>query len=156
MINYILPIFILFILFCGIYEKKNIYELFISGVISGVKLIYNIFPYIFAIVVISGLLRDVGFFNMFSFGEVIPLLLMKPISGGASNAIVIDIFKNVGVDSTLGKISSLLMASTETTLYVISLMQAKTKIKNMNIVIICGLIGDMTAAILAVIFSKFI
>lgn len=156
MSSYIIPVFILLVILIGIFEKKDIYELFIDGVIKGLKTVYSIFPYIFAITIISGLLRDTGILNISSIGEILPLIIMKPLSGGASTAIVLDIFKNNGVDSFFGLFSSIVMASTETTLYVISIMSSKIKIKNMKIPIICGLIGDATAIILGLIITKIL
>ena len=160
MTNYIIPIFILLVLIIGIIEKKNIYNLFIDGAKEGLKTVYNIFPYIFAITIISGLLNSTKILktvNVFGIdGELLPLILMKPLSGGASTSIVVDIFKNMGPDSFYGMVASILMASTETTLYVISIISSKVKIKDMKIVIICGLIGDLTAVIVASIISKMI
>ncbi len=160
MTNYIIPIFILLVLIIGIIEKKNIYNLFIEGAKEGLKTVYNIFPYIFAITIISGLLNSTKILktvNVFGIdGELLPLILMKPLSGGASTSIVVDIFKNMGPDSFYGMVASILMASTETTLYVISIISSKVKIKDMKIVIICGLIGDLTAVIVASIISKMI
>lgn len=160
MISYIIPILILLIIVIALFEKKNIYELFIDGVKNGVKTVYNIFPYIFAITIISGLINDTGILkniNIFNIsGELLPLILMKPLSGGASTALVVDIFNKYGPDSFNGIFASLIMASTETTLYVISIMSSKIKIKDMKIPIICGLIGDITAIILAIIITKII
>lgn len=160
MINYIIPLFILVVIIIGVLEKKNVYNLFIEGVISGIKVVYNIFPYIFAITLLSGLLRDseilnnIRIFNLDA--SLLPLILMKPLSGGASTSIVVDIFKNFGPDSYTGLVASLLMAATETTLYVISIMSSKIKINNMKIVIICGLIGDITAVIIGLIFARYL
>ena len=137
--------------------RKDIYELFIDGIRKGLKTVLNIFPYIFAITIISGLLRDTGILNIFNLNaDLLPLIIMKPLSGGASTAIVLDIFNNYGVDSFNGIFSSIIMASTETTLYVISIMSSKIKVKNMKLPIICGLIGDITAVILALIITKFL
>ncbi len=160
MINYIIPLFILGVIIIGLLEKKNVYSLFIEGVVSGTKVVYSIFPYIFAITLLSGLLKDSNILNNIKLFDVdanlLPLILMKPLSGGASTAIVVDIFKNLGPDSFTGIVASLLMASTETTLYVISIMSSKIKISNMKIVIICGLIGDITAIIIGLIFAKYL
>ncbi len=156
MSSYIVPIFILIVIVIAIIEKKDVYDLFIEGIKKGLKTVVNIFPYIFAITIISGLLRDTGILNMFNFGELLPLIIMKPLSGGASTAIVLDIFKNNGVDSFFGIFSSIIMASTETTLYVISIMSSKIKIKDMKIPIICGLIGDVAAVMLALIITNFL
>lgn len=160
MSSYIIPVFILIVIVIALIEKKNIYSLFIDGVINGVKTVYSIFPYIFAITIISGLISYTGILNNIKIfniqGDILPLMIMKPLSGGASTALVVDIFSKYGPDSFNGMFASLIMASTETTLYVISIMSSKIKIKDMKLPIICGLIGDATAIILAVIITKFI
>ena len=160
MINYCIPILILTIILIGIIEKKNVYELFIAGAKEGLKTVYTIFPYIFAIMIISGLLNDTGILkhvSIFGFnGRLIPLILMKPLSGGASTSIILDIFKNDGPDSFIGMVASILMAATETTLYVISILASKINVKDTRIVIISGLIGDLATVILTLIIVNYI
>ena len=160
MSNFIVPIFILLIILVGIIEKKNVYSLFIDGVKEGLKTVYNIFPYIFAITIIAGLLKDTKILeNVKLFGldaNILPLVIMKPLSGGASTSMVVDIFKNIGPDSFTGLVASILMASTETTLYVISILGSKIKIKDLKIVVICGLIGDVVAVISAILIASYI
>lgn len=160
MSSYIIPTFVLIVIITALIEKKNIYNLFIDGIKIGLKTVYNIFPYIFAITIITGLINDTGILNnikLFNIqGDILPLILMKPLSGGASTGLVVDIFNKYGPDSFNGLFASLIMASTETTLYVISIMSSKVKIKDMKLPIICGLIGDITAIILAVIITKII
>lgn len=160
MSNFIVPLFILLIIIIGIIEKKNVYSLFIEGAKEGVKTAYNIFPYIFAITIIAGLLKDTGILENISIfgleGKILPLIIMKPLSGGASTSMVIDIFKNIGPDTFTGLVASILMASTETTLYVISVLASKVKIKDMKIVVISGLIGDLAAVIATIIIASYI
>lgn len=160
MSNFIVPIFILLIILVGIIEKKNVYSLFIDGVKEGIKVVFNIFPYIFAITIIAGLLKDTKILeNVKLFGldaNILPLVIMKPLSGGASTSMVVDIFKNIGPDTFTGLVASILMASTETTLYVISILGSKIKIKDLKIVVICGLIGDIAAVISAILISGYI
>lgn len=160
MSNFIVPIFILLIILVGIIEKKNVYSLFIDGVKEGLKTVYNIFPYIFAITIIAGLLKDTKILeNVKLFGldaNILPLVIMKPLSGGASTSMVLDIFKNIGPDSFTGLVASILMASTETTLYVISILGSKIKIRDLKIVVICGLIGDIVAVISAILIASYI
>ena len=160
MSNFIVPIFILLIILVGIIEKKNVYSLFIDGVKEGLKTVYNIFPYIFAITIISGLLKDTKILeNVKLFGldaNILPLVIMKPLSGGASTSMVVDIFRNIGPDTFTGLVASILMASTETTLYVISILGSKIKIKDLKIVVICGLIGDIVAVISAILIASYI
>ena len=160
MSNFIVPIFVLLIILVGIIEKKNVYSLFIDGVKEGLKTVYNIFPYIFAITIIAGLLKDTKILeNVKLFGldaNILPLVIMKPLSGGASTSMVVDIFKNIGPDTFTGLVASILMASTETTLYVISILGSKIKIKDLKIVVICGLIGDVAAVISAILIASYI
>ena len=160
MSNYIVPIFILIIIIVGIIERKNVYTLFIEGAKDGLKTVYNIFPYIFAITIIAGLINDTKILENISIfgitGNLLPLILMKPLSGGASTSIVVDIFKNVGPDTFVGMVASILMASTETTLYVISILSSKVKIKDLKIVIIAGLIGDLAAIISTMVIVNYI
>lgn len=160
MSDFIIPIFILLVILVGLFEKKNVHSLFIEGAKEGVKTAYNIFPYIFAISIISGLLNDTKILDNISIfgisGKLLPLILMKPLSGGASTSIVVDIFKNFGTDSFMGMVASILMASTETTLYVISILSSKVKIKDLKIVIIAGLIGDIAAVISTIFIVNFI
>ena len=156
MASYIVPVFILLVVVVGIVEKKDVYSLFIDGVKDGVKTVYTIFPYIFAVTIISHLITDTKILeNVSALGtQILPLILMKPLSGGASTAMVVEIFKNYGTDSFLGLFSSIIMASTDTTLYIVCLMSGKTKIKSMKLPIICGLIGDSVAVTVALIISK--
>ena len=160
MSNFIVPIFILLIILVGIIEKKNVYSLFIDGAKESMRTIYNIFPYIFAITIIAGLLKDTKILeNVKLFGldaNILPLVIMKPLSGGASTSMVVDIFKNIGPDTFTGLVASILMASTETTLYVISILGSKIKIKDLKIVVICGLIGDVAAVISAILIASYI
>lgn len=160
MINIIVPAFICIIICVGLLERKNTYSLFIEGIKDGMKTVYSIFPYIFAITIISGLLKDTQILKHIKIlnidSNLFSLILMKPLSGGASTALVTDIFKYYGPDSFIGVVASILMASTETTLYVISMLGSKIKVNNMWIVIVSGLIGDIVATILTICIAKYI
>ena len=119
MLNYfvvsIVPLTILSIVVIGIKEKKDIFKLFIEGVLSGIKVVYNIFPYILAITIAIGLLKETGAINILIYpikpllskfdipSEILPLCVLRPISGGASMSAVMDIFKTLGPDSKARK-----------------------------------------------------
>ncbi|MBQ9012583.1 MAG: hypothetical protein IJ094_03315, partial [Bacilli bacterium] len=112
MINYgitiIVPLMLLCIVIIGLKEKKEIFKLFVDGVLEGLKIVYNIFPYILAITILVGLLKSTGALDLMlsplkpvllklSIPEdIIPLCIMRPLSGGASMSVVMDIFKNNG------------------------------------------------------------
>ncbi len=159
----IVPLFILFTIFMGLKEKKDIFKLFVEGCLEGLKTVYKIFPFILAITIAIGLLKSTGALNLLliplkpilvKFGipdDIIPLCLMRPLSGGASMSIVMDIFKNSGPDTVSGKIASIIMGATETTLYTITILFGAVGIKKIRGVLIAGLIADTVAIITAIV-----
>lgn len=168
MLNYIImcivPLMILFIIVIAAKEKKDIFKLFIEGALDGLKVVYNIFPYILAITIAIGLLKSTGALDvvlypfkplLVKFGipeDIIPLCIMRPLSGGASMSVVMEIFKTSGVDSISGKMASVIMGATETTLYTITILFGAVKIKKIRGVLIAGLIADFIAILTAIIF----
>lgn len=168
MLNYIImcivPLMIFFIIVIAAKEKKDIFKLFIEGALDGLKVVYNIFPYILAITIAIGLLKSTGALDVIlypfkpilvKFGipeDIIPLCIMRPLSGGASMSVVMEIFKTSGVDSISGKMASVIMGATETTLYTITILFGAVKIKRIRGVLIAGLIADFIAILTAIIF----
>lgn len=171
MLNYItmciVPGMILVIIILGIKEKKDVFNLFIEGVKNGLKLIYNIFPYILSIMIAIELLRNSGALDMITkpiapvlskLGvptEVVPLFLLRPLSGSASLTMVMDIFKTYGVDSISGKIASIIMGGSETTIYCMTILLGAVKIKKVRGILIAGLLADLVVTILAIVMVNF-
>lgn len=151
--------FLLITVLFGIIEKKNILELFFEGVIEGEKIVISLFPTLLALIVAVEMLNKSGivyFFsnlitpilNFFNIGkELSPLILMRPISGSTTTAIATSLMKQYGVDSKVGLISSCIMGSTETTIYVASIYSSKIKVKNIKSVVMIGLIADFIGII---------
>ena len=170
MIDYItmstVPVMILLIIIIGVKEKKDVFALFIDGVKEGLKVVLGIFPYILAILIAIGLFRNSGALDLIikpitpvlnTLGvpkEIIPLCILRPLSGGASMSLVMDIFKNYGVDSISGKIASIIMGGTETTIYCITILFGAVKIKKLSGVLIAGLIADFVVISTAIIIVK--
>ncbi len=170
MIDYItmstVPVMILLIIIIGVKEKKDVFALFIDGVKEGLKMVLGIFPYILAILIAIGLFRNSGALDLIikpvtpvlnTLGvpkEIVPLCILRPLSGGASMSLVMDIFKNYGVDSISGKIASIIMGGTETTIYCITILFGAVKIKKLRGVLIAGLIADFVVISTAIIIVK--
>lgn len=166
MIEYIsimaVPMMIFVIMLFGIIEKKDVLSLFAEGVIEGLKCIYKIFPNILAVMVGVALFKETGamqlVFKPFSKlltkinvpQEIVTLALLRPVSGGASTSIVMDIFKEFGPDSIQGKIASILMGGTETTFYVITVMFGATKVKKIRGTLLAALVADFVAIALSI------
>lgn len=167
MLNYIImciiPIMILTIIIIAIKEKKDVFKLFVEGALDGLKIVYNIFPYILAITIAIGLLKSTGALDILLYPlrpilvklgipeDIIPLCIMRPLSGGASMSVVMDIFKISGPDSISGKMASVIMGATETTLYTITILFGAVKVKKIRGVLIAGLIADFFAIATAIL-----
>ena len=158
--------FIIFVISFAIIEKKNVFKIFQEGVVEGEKLVWNLIPTWIGLFVAVGMLRASGIMdflseklyiilkNIFLFKEIIPLILLRPISGSTATAIGIEIMKNSGVDSDIGMLTSCIMGSTETTIYVVALYTAKLGQKNIKPVLIIGLIADFLCVIFSILALK--
>lgn len=166
LINYIsvisIPMIILIITANGILEKQNIFDTFIEGAKEGIEIIIGIFPTLIGLFVAIGALRTSGVLDLVINilnpitnivnipTEIMPLSILRPISGSASTAIAVDIMQNYGVDSLIGKIASTIMGSTETTIYTIAIYTGIVKIKKTRFVLLAGLAGDVIGTIASV------
>ena len=171
-INYIsiiaMPMVILIIVCQSLSERKYVFDIFLKGAFDGVEISLKIFPTLIGLFVAIGMLRSSGilefitklitpiliFFNFTS--EVVPLALLRPISGSASMAVATDIIKNNGVDSFIGILASVIMGATETTLYTIAVYTSSVKIKNTRGILLAALAADFTGIIVSLIVCKLI
>ena len=166
--NLSIPLIFLIILFFGIKEKKQVFELFLDGARDGIKIAIKIFPTLIGLFVAVGALRSSGFLdfiiNILSpitkiIGlpkEIMPLAILRPISGSASLAIGTDMMKKYGVDSKIGLIVSTIMGSTETTIYTIAIYTSKIKTIKTRNVLWAALIGDAVGITVSVVFWRIL
>lgn len=159
----IVPMFIFITILVGLKSKLDVLKLFTDGVLEGVKTTLNIFPYILAITIAITLLQDTGVMvciinpikgvlSKLGIPEgIIPLALFRPLSGGASMSVVMDVFKRYGADSVEGKIASIIMGGTETTFYVTTILFGAAKIKKVRGTIVAAVIADVVAVVVAII-----
>lgn len=169
-INYIsniaIPFTILIIIVYGLIEKQPTFDIFIEGAKEGIEIVINIFPTLLGLFLSINLLRESGIIekltnlilpllNLLKIPpEILPLAILRPISGSASMAVATDIMKNYGVDSLIGLISSTIMGSTETTLYTIALYTSALKIKKVRFVLIAALAADVIGMLASVVFWR--
>lgn len=170
-VNYLseiaIPLSILFILLYGLIEKNKVFDTFLDGAKEGIEIVVKIFPTLIGLFVAIGALRCSGildflikliypiveFFKIPT--EIMPLAILRPISGSASIAIGSDIMTRYGVDSKIGLIASTIMGSTETTLYTIAVYSSVVGVKKTRFVLIASLIGDFIGIISSVIIWNF-
>lgn len=171
-INYLsvlaMPMIILIIVVYGIKEKINIFDIFIQGAEEGIKIVVKLFPTLLGLFVSISMLRNSGIIDMIINvikpiisllnipSEILPLALLRPISGSSSIAIATDIMSKYGVDSKIGLIACVIMGSTETTIYTIAVYTSCINIKNSKQVLCIALIGDLIGMITSVVMCNLI
>lgn len=171
-INYIsliaMPVIILIIILYGFLEKNKVYDIFLEGAKEGVHIVFNIFPTLVGLFVAVGALRCSGILELIiNFlspiiemlnipKEIMPLAILRPISGSASMAIATDIMNSYGVDTKIGTIASTIMGSTETTLYTIAVYTSCVNIKKTRGILIAALVGDAIGMITSVIICNIL
>lgn len=150
----------------GLKEKKNVFDLFIKGATKGIEIIVKIFPTLIGLFFAIGLLNNSGIIDFIVKlnspildylkipKEILPLVILRPISGSASMAVATEIIKNNGVDSITGLSACVIMGATETTLYTIAVYTSAVKVKKTRHILIASLMADMTGVITAIIICN--
>ena len=156
------PLTIFFIVSISFKEKKKTFENFLEGAKSSISILLEIFPTLIGLFVAINMLRVSGVLNfivnifmpVFAFigvpGEILPMAILRPISGSSTVAVATELMKQYGVDSYIGLIISTIMGSTETTLYTVSVYTRGKNYKNIGRVITVALIGDILGILLSV------
>ena len=166
--NLAMPLIILLIVIYGVIEKKEVFDKFIEGAKDGIKIVINIFPTLIGLFLAVGTLRSSGVIDIVINildpllkivnlpTEIMPLALLRPISGSSSIAVATDIMKNFGVDSQIGIMAAVIMGATETTLYTIAVYSSSVKIKKTRFVLIAALTADIVGIITSIIVCRFL
>ena len=167
MANILLFTTIIVFIMSGVFKKINIYEAFIDGAKGGFDVAVSIIPYLVAMLVAIGAFTASGAMDMLvegfrqvvsfigldtRFVEGLPTAFMKPLSGGGARALMVESWgadKSM-VDSFVGRLTSILQGSTETTFYVLAIYFGAVKIKNTRNAALLGLIADISGVIAAI------
>lgn len=170
MINYLssiaMPLIILLIILYGVSEKNKVFDTFLKGAKEGLEIVIGLFPTLLGIFLAVGALRSSGIIelivkviepvlNILNIpAQIMPLALLRPISGSASMAVATDIMTQYGVDSKIGLIASVIMGSTETTFYTIAIYTSSVGIKKTRCVLVAALIADIVGMIASVVICR--
>ena len=161
--NMLIPVVVFMIVIVAITKKVNVYDEFIEGAKEGLGMGISIFPYLIGMIFgINILLKSEILNHLFVFlkpvfdiikipVEVLPMAIIRPISGNASFAVMIDMIKTYGVDSYLGRIVAVMQGATDTTIYVISLYFGSVGIKKIRYALKAGLFADLVTLIMSVL-----
>lgn len=163
---YVMPCAVGFIIIFGIFKKIPLFDTFISGAKDGFFSTFSIAPSLIGLIVAVSMLKASGALDIITSllvpignliavpKETIPLMLLRPISGSGSLALVDSIFKSCGPDSFPGRVASVMMGSTETTFYAIAVYFGAVGIKSTRHTIPAALIADFTSFIMSVLMVR--
>ncbi len=163
----IIPLVFLFSFTFALCRRVRVYDSFTEGVKGAIPLILSIFPYIAAVTMLSKLLEVSGLWNslagwlrpFFTFvgvpTELAPLVLIKPLSGSGSIAVLTEILDAQGVDSYIGRCACVIYGSSETIFYIGAVYFAGLKRKKLNAAVVIALVSFLTSVIFACFLCKF-
>ena len=171
-INYIsaaaMPIIIILIIGYGLKEKNKVFDTFLDGAKEGIEIVAKMFPTLIGIFLAVGALRSSGIIDLIVDcispitnlleipSQIIPLAILRPISGSASMAVAVDIMQNYGVDTLVGIISSTIMGSTETTFYTIAIYTSCVGIKKTRGILFAALAADVAGMIVSTVICRIL
>ena len=154
-----IPLLIFGIVGYGILNRQNIYEEFIDGAKDGFQTVIGIMPTLIGLMVAVGILRASGFLECFSgLGfppELIPVTVVKMFSSSAATGLLLDIYKEYGADSMLGKMASIMMSSTETIFYTMSVYFMAAGIKKSRYTLVGALIATTAGTVASIILAGY-
>ncbi len=162
--EFVLPLTISLILLSGFIKKVPLFDTFLKGARGGLETSVSVLPSIIGLVTAISMLRASGFIDFVVASlspvisrigfptEVLPLALLKPVSGGASLVVLQDIFNTYGPDSVAGRVASVISGSTETTFYTLAVYFAATNARNTRHTLKSALLADLTGILLGAWF----
>lgn len=168
--NFILFSVILLFIGAGVRKRLNVYDCFIEGAKEGFKTAVMIIPYLVAILVAIGMFRASGALDVFTgwveslvawFGGdtrwvgALPTMLMKPLSGSGSCALMLDVMKTNGADAFVSQLAAAVRGSTDTTFYILAVYFGSVGIMKTRYAPAFALLADVVGAVAAVIIAYF-
>lgn len=166
--SFIIPGIMLFIVLYGIIKKQNVYDDFVTGATGGLKTVIKVMPTLIGLMVAVGVLRESGFMEMLGKwlgkvtnpigfpGELMPVTIVKIFSSSAATGMVLDIFKEYGPDSYMGKVTSLMMSCTETVFYTMSVYYITAKVTRTRWTLAGAILTTISGTIASVMLANVI
>lgn len=161
MIDYLVPLILLVSCAVALRKKENAYDIMLQGAADGLKLIYSILPTLILLLTAVYMLRSSGavellgsilapVFHLLGIPpETALLVLIRPISGSAALAVGADLMLQHGTDSLIGRTVAVMLGSTETTFYAISVYFGAAGIQKTRYAIPAALLADLTGFLMA-------
>ncbi|MDC3413092.1 spore maturation protein [Aquibacillus sp. 3ASR75-11] len=166
--TWLIPSLILFVLLVATWKKLPTYELFVEGGKEGVKMAVSLLPFLLGMIVSIAILRSSGALEaMIQFispllslfgvpSEIVPLALVRPISGTAALGMTTELIQTYGPDSFIGRLASTMQGSTDTTLYILTVYFGAVGIRRMGDALKVGLIADLIGIIASIVIVTIV
>lgn len=161
----IIPMVIFAIVYYGIVQKVEVYGAFVTGAKNGFTTVIKIMPTLVALMVAVGILRASGFLDFLSEmigrvtsyigfpGELVPLTIVKMFSSSAATGLLLDIYKEFGTDSYIGRIASISMSCTETIFYTMSVYFVTAKVTKTRYTLAGALLATAAGLVASVVLA---
>ncbi len=158
-----MPAFACVIVVFGLIKRVPVFDIFLKGAKEGMQILYSIAPTIIGLVFAVDLLRSSGAIDAICnfiepvadyLGfpkEIVPMVLLRPVSGSGSTALLTSLYEQCGPDSFAGRVASVLAGSSETTFYAIAMYFGCIKVKKIRHTLFAAIIADITAAVMSVL-----
>ena len=168
MTDYIVPLLLLVASVLALSKKENTYDLLLDGAADGLKLLITLIPTLILLLTAVTMLRTSGAMEwisqclspVFSFFGIPPetavLVLIRPFSGSAALAVGSELMAQYGVDSFIGRTAAIMLGSTETTFYAISVYFGASGIRKTRYTIPAALIADFTGFFMASLTARWL
>jgi spore maturation protein B len=163
-----IPLFLVAIPLYGLFKGVKVYECFVEGAKEGFQVAIRIIPYLVAILVAVGMLRGAGAIDLLARwldpvlrfvgmpSEILPLALMRPLSGSGSMGIVTELIKTHGPDSFMARLAATAYGSTETTFYVLAVYFGSVSIKKTRHAVLAGLSADVASLAASLLICRLV
>ena len=158
-----MPAFACIIVVFGLIKRVPVFDIFLKGAKEGMQILYSIAPTIIGLVFAVDLLRSSGAIDAICnfiepvadyFGfpkEIVPMVLLRPVSGSGSTALLTSLYEQCGPDSFAGRVASVLAGSSETTFYAIAMYFGCIRVRKIRHTLFAAIIADITAAVMSVL-----
>lgn len=159
--NYVLPVVIAIIILHGLLNGVNLFDSFLEGAKKGLQAAIKILPSLVGLITVVSMFKASGALDVLLMvikplaeligipGDVMPLAILRPVSGGGSLALFESILQQHGPDSVIGRIASVMMGSSETTFYAISIYFGSVGIRKTRQAVPAALLADLTGCIVS-------
>ena len=163
---YILPLCIIAILLTAFIKKVPCYETFIEGAKDGFKTSISLIPYLVAIMVAISMFRASGAIDWITSAlgntlealsipaDILPIMITRSLSGSATLGLFADIASKFGTDAFVTKLAAIMVGSSETTFYVLTVYFGSIGIKKFRYALLTGILADIIGIILAVLVAR--